>query len=138
MAKYRQAAKPLNVMINSEDPNKKDKKMPEISKWTLECKFADSTYYHTQKVGNPAKQNQLNNSCLTDPSQMFKDGMISALPIPHECAFHMFLLQSPSNDFKIIILVYAFSPSSASDSNKNFFTQGLYSSKVVSNNFRSY
>ena len=26
MAKYRQAAKPLNVMINSEDPSKKDRK----------------------------------------------------------------------------------------------------------------
>lgn len=67
-----------------------------------ECKFANSTYYHTQKVGNPAKQNQLSNSCLTDPSHMFKDGIIAPLPIPHEYAFHMFLLQSPSNDFKVI------------------------------------
>ena len=67
-----------------------------------ECKFANSTYYHTQKVGNPAKQNQLSNFCLTDPSQMFKDGIIAPLPIPHECAFYMFLLQSPSNDFKVI------------------------------------
>ena len=65
-----------------------------------ECKFANSTYYHTQKVGNPAKQNQLSNSCLTDPSQMFKDGIIAPLPIPHECAFHMFLLQSPPTILK--------------------------------------
>ena len=71
-----------------------------------ECKFANFTYYHTQKVGNPAKQNQLSNSCLIDPSQMFKDGIIAPLPIPHECVFHMFQLQSPSNDFKVIPRYY--------------------------------
>ena len=43
------------------------------------------THYHTQKVGtaNPAKQNQLNNFSLNDPSQVFKDGTTALSPSPH-------------------------------------------------------
>ena len=65
-----------------------------------ECKFTHSTYYHTQKVGNPAKQNQLCNSCLSDLSQMFKDGKIAQSPIPHGCASTCFYSNPPPTILK--------------------------------------
>ena len=46
---------------------------------TPECKFAKSTRYHVQKV-KQVKQNQLNNSSLTDSFRTFKDNIMANLP----------------------------------------------------------
>ena len=45
---------------------------------------------HTKiKKGNPVTQNQLNDSGLTHPSQVFEDGIIALSPIPHPFFSHM-------------------------------------------------
>lgn len=85
------------------------------------------------KIGNPAKQNKLKNSSFTYPFWMFKNGIIASSPIsPIPLQWFKGHLQAP---------VYANSPSSASDSNTNFVTKGLYSSKLnslISVNLTSY
>ena len=88
-----------------------DNHMLEISKWKNRTKnkssrkqiYQLSTLLQTKnKIRNPVKQIQLNNSCFTDPSSMFKDSIMAASPIPHVFPFKMPFPQSLSIDFKVI------------------------------------
>ena len=115
--------------------------MLDSSKWKLEKSFRiQICLSHTKsKIRNTAKQKQLNNCSLTDPSQMFKDDIMAPSPIPNPIpqALSPIPLQWFQNHLQT--LACAQSPSNASDSNsnKNFVTKGQYSSTLTLNSLIS-